>query len=132
MALSAFLHYSSYIILCNQEILSQLRGLLKSITVNSAVVNHGSPLSCGYPTSRIIWHIPWLTAMIAWDACGEKLAGLVLVFAVTSPTLVLGTWGDKLLRLAGSEGVACSSDLLICLLFSLLGFTLSSTCPRFN
>ncbi|KAF2983871.1 hypothetical protein EK904_005230, partial [Melospiza melodia maxima] len=38
-------------------------------------------------------------AMIAWDACGEKLAGLVLAFAVPSPTLVLGTWGDKLLRL---------------------------------
>lgn len=63
------------------------------------MVSHWSPLSCGYPTSRIIRHIPCLVVMRAWDACGEKLTGLVLAFAVTSPTLVLGTWGDKLLRL---------------------------------
>lgn len=72
-----------------------------------------------------------LAEMVPWDACGEKRACLVLAFAVTSPSLVLGTRGGKTpATLAGLEGVgtlgACPFDLLICLVFSLLSFTLRS------
>lgn len=83
------------------------------------------------PGSQDIFSDLPLGEMILWGVCGEKLACLVLGFAVPSPPLVLGTGGDKTPEtVAGFEGVgtlgACPSDLLVCLMFSLLSFLLRS------
>lgn len=84
-----------------------------------------------FPGSQGVFSDLLLAEMILWDACREKLACLVLGFAVPSPSLVLGTGGDKTAEtLTGFEGVgvlgACPSDLLIRLVFSLLHFLLRS------
>lgn len=84
-----------------------------------------------FPGSQGVFSDLLLAEMILWDVCREKLACLVLGFAVPSPLLVLGTGGDKTAEtLTGFEGVgtlgACPSDLLIRLVFSLLRFLLRS------